>query len=110
MGAYDFTELTGMIMHTLTLGINNGDISRESFQNEFLMVLKIMLLEGGLKNKDALVLFTEILCFHEDSYIRDKSVDVLSECVNLVVMDGSLDTISDDIKSSVQSVHNEVKI
>lgn len=109
VGAYDFTELTGMIMHTLTLGINNGDISRESFQNEFLMVLKIMLLEGGLKNKDALVLFTEILCFHEDSYIRDKSVDVLSECVNLVVMDGSLDTISDDIKSSVQSVHNEVK-
>lgn len=34
---------------------------------------------------------------------------MLSECVNLVVMDGSLDTISDDIKSSVQSVHNEVK-
>lgn len=109
VGAYEFSELTGMIIDTLSLGTNNADVSRESFQNEFLMILKIMLLEGGLKNKDALVLFTEVLCFHEDSYIRDKCIDVLAGCVNLVVMDGSMDTISDDVKASVQLVHNEIQ-
>lgn len=44
------------------------------------MAVKIMLLEGGLKNKDCLVLFTELFCFHEDVYIREKLIDVLIEC------------------------------
>ncbi|CAI4056721.1 transcription initiation factor TFIID subunit TAF2 SKDI_03G1060 [Saccharomyces kudriavzevii IFO 1802] len=108
-GVYEFSELTEMIMDKFSVEAGCTDRNRESFQNEFLMALKIMLLEGGLKNKDALVLFTEILCFHKDVYIRESVIDVLSECVNISVMEGSLDTLNDDIKSSVQLVHDEVE-
>ncbi|CAI4037623.1 hypothetical protein SMKI_03G0980 [Saccharomyces mikatae IFO 1815] len=108
-GVYQFCELTGMIMDTLSSSVNSTDVTRESYQNEVLMALKIMLLEGGLKNKDALILFIEILCFHEDTYIKEKCTDVLVECINTAVMDGCLDTISDDIESAIELVQNEVE-
>ncbi|CAI4058561.1 hypothetical protein SUVZ_03G1010 [Saccharomyces uvarum] len=108
-GIIDFDELPEMIMDSLSLEGMSTDDTRESLQNVLLMAVKIMLLEGGLKNKDCLVLFTELFCFHEDVYIREKLIDVLIEFVNISVIEGSMDTLNDDIKSSVQLVWNEAQ-
>lgn len=71
--------------------------AREGLQDIALQALKILLVIGGIKNKEVLKYYFETLCFHPDVYIRTKLVDTFAGAIDLISSKNSISEIEDDI-------------
>lgn len=79
---------------------NNNSVPkvREGLEDIALLSFKILLVEGGIKNKYILRYFFETLCFSPDIYIRDKLIDVFVESLNIIAENKLMDTFDDDLQ------------
>lgn len=70
---------------------------REGITDLLLLVFKILLCQGGIKNQDCLKLFFELLCFYPDIYVRERLINVFIESIDFTVKETAIDTLDDDI-------------
>lgn len=71
---------------------------REGFEDIALLSFRIMLVEGGIKNKFILRYFFEALCFSPDIYIKEKLIDVFIDSLNIIAENKLMDTFDDDFQ------------
>lgn len=102
---YEFEDIDYILKYSL----NNEDIRnrhnnnsipkfREGLEDIALLSFKIMLVEGGIKNKFLLRYFFETLCFSPDIYIREKLIDVFIDSLNIIAEKKLMDTFDDDFQ------------
>ncbi|SCU95320.1 LAMI_0F01992g1_1 [Lachancea mirantina] len=100
-GLCEFPDVPTILRYAM---MEEGDWSdksgrlREGLQDLVLMSFKAVLIDGGIKNQEALKLFFEFFCFHTDPYIRIKTVDVLIDAVNFIAVKGYLEELDDDLE------------
>ncbi|CCD24798.1 transcription initiation factor TFIID subunit TAF2 NDAI_0D04850 [Naumovozyma dairenensis CBS 421] len=70
---------------------------REACQDISLLGFQILLIEGGLKNKDVLKYFFESLCFTPELYIKERLVDIFVEALNFIMKRRLVDRFNDDL-------------
>ncbi|EDO19103.1 hypothetical protein Kpol_2000p71 [Vanderwaltozyma polyspora DSM 70294] len=103
-----FEDLNSILLYTLSpdaLNFNSDAIRmREGLEDIQLVAFKILLVEGGLKNREALKYLFESLCFSPNIYIRDKLIDVLYEAIDFVAENGIIDNYDDDIEYMVGKI------
>lgn len=80
---------------------------REGSQDLALAAFKTLLVEGGLKNKEALKYVFEALCFAPDIYIKEKLVDTIISAVDFVAVGKLQDLLDDDIDYMVERINSE---
>lgn len=98
-GLYNFEDLRKILEYTV-MGSNvagNPAVchSREGLQDIALTAFQILLLNGGIKNKEALKYVFENICFHPDPYIRVKLVDVIVAAINSISAKVNISDIED---------------
>lgn len=110
-GLYDMHDLTKILLFTSDETTKTPELSasryREGSQDLALTVFKILLIEGGLKNKEALKYFFETLVFAPDVYIMDKLADTLVEAVNFVAVHKLQELLDDDIEYMLEKINPE---
>ncbi|AAS54046.1 AFR674Cp [Eremothecium gossypii ATCC 10895] len=109
-GVYKYDDLENILEYTVVDHISpelEGVVHiREGLQDLCLTAFTVLLLAGGIKNKEILKYFFENMCFHGDPYIRTKLCDVLIDCLNFIALKGSLDDLDEDVESLVNSVNS----
>ncbi|KAL2708291.1 Transcription initiation factor TFIID subunit 2 [Kluyveromyces marxianus] len=78
--------------------------SRDGKQDAVLEDFKILLVIGGIKNKEVLKYFFENLCFHPDPYIRTKLVDVFIGAIDLISAKFHISDLEDDIEYMINEI------
>lgn len=110
-GLYDFEDLYEVLEQTLEQEPKPTDDNiprfREGSQDIALESFKILLVEGGMKNKEALKYFFETLCFTADVYMKEKLVDVFIAAVDFVAMNKLQGELDDDIDYMVKKINPE---
>ncbi|CCK69188.1 transcription initiation factor TFIID subunit TAF2 KNAG_0C00750 [Huiozyma naganishii CBS 8797] len=103
-GLYTFENLKDVLEYSLNIEhiwkhYYNADVIkiRDGIEDISLLAFKILLVEGGIKNKFALKYFFETLCFTPDVYVKEKLIDVLIDSINTIVGQKPLDKLDDDI-------------
>lgn len=110
-GVYEFQDLNRILAYSLDneevrKNFHKDSISkkREGLEDIAILACKIMLLEGGLKNKFAIKYFFEILCFTPNIYIKESVIGIFIDCINTIVNFKMMNSLSDDIAPVVKSV------
>ncbi|CDH09775.1 related to TAF2-Component of TFIID complex [Zygosaccharomyces bailii ISA1307] len=110
-GLYNFEDLNEILGYTLCeielpLDLNIPRY-REGLEDITLTAFKILLLEGGLKNKEALKYFFMSLCYNPDIYVREKLVDVLASSLDFIATNGLQPKLDDDIDFIAKQINPE---
>lgn len=110
-GLYEFKDLNEVLEQTLCgidLALDNGiPRYREGLQDISLLAFKILLLEGGLRNKESLKYFFLALCYTPDVYVREKLVDVFANSLDYVATKGLQLRLDDDIDFITRQINPE---
>lgn len=110
-GLYNFDDLNVVLESTLCETETPVDLSvsryREGLQDITLTAFQILLLEGGLKNKEALKYFFMSLCYHPDIYVREKLVDVFASALDFVATKGLQFKLDDDLDYIAKQINPE---
>lgn len=110
-GLYELNELNEIIGDTLEEETQPTNLNvprlREGSQDITLCAFKLLLVVGGMKNKEALKYFFETLCFTPNVYLRDKMVDVLFDAIDFIAVNKLSDRLDDDIDYLVNKINPE---
>ncbi|SCV03085.1 LANO_0G02058g1_1 [Lachancea nothofagi CBS 11611] len=72
---------------------------REGMQDLMLTSFKVLLVGGGIKNREALKLFFEYMLMHPDPYIRVKLMGTLISSIDFIAAKRYLEDLDDDLES-----------
>lgn len=104
----DFNEVLEKTLCEISLTSDNGiPRYREGLQDITLLAFKILLLEGGLKNKEALKYFFLALCYTPDVYVKEKLVDVFINSLDFVATGGLQLKLDDDLNFISKQINPE---
>ena len=110
-GLYDMNDLNKILLFTSEEEVKTAEVNvprlREGSQDLALTAFKILLVEGGLKNREALKYFFESLCFTPDVYVMDKLADVFVSAVDFVAVHKLQELLDDDIEYMVEKINPE---
>lgn len=110
-GLYDMNDLSKILLFTSEEELKTVEVNvprlREGSQDLALTAFKILLVEGGLKNREALKYFFESLCFTPDVYVMDKLADVFVSAVDFVAVHKLQELLDDDIEYMVEKINPE---
>ncbi|CCF57714.1 hypothetical protein KAFR_0D00670 [Kazachstania africana CBS 2517] len=110
-GLYDFGNLKKYLQYSLNYDTLSSKYPedlprlREGFQDIALTSFKIMLLQGGIKNKYSLEYFFQSLCFIPDVYIRGNLVDTFIEVIEIIATKKMTHTLDDDITFLIEKIN-----
>ncbi|SCU96668.1 LADA_0H02124g1_1 [Lachancea dasiensis] len=71
----------------------------EGLQDLVLTSFKVLLVSGGIKNRELLKLFFEFMLIHPDPYVRLKLVGILVEAINFIAEKRYLEDLDDDLEN-----------
>lgn len=101
---YDFHDIDDVLQYSMNFEEMKETYSkaqvmkfREGLEDISLLAFKILLVEGGIKNKLILRYFFETLCFSPDIYIREKLIEVFIEAINTIAENKLMDTFDADL-------------
>ncbi|CAB4253303.1 Taf2p [Maudiozyma barnettii] len=106
-GLYDFDELNDILERCFDLSNTNKFIitrEREGIQDMTIACFKAILINGGIKNTDALTFFFECMCSFSDIYVRLSLVNILVEALNFVVENKFIGNLDDDFNFVMESI------
>lgn len=108
-GLYDLHDLSEIASETLEeeFSSNTSVVPRlrEGSQDITLASFELLLVVGGMKNKETLKYFFETLCFTTDVYLKDKLINTFFRSIDLVTVDHLDDRLDDDIDYLVQRIN-----
>ncbi|SCU95759.1 LAFA_0G02146g1_1 [Lachancea sp. 'fantastica'] len=111
-GFYVYEDISQILEYTLNEKSTPSPGScrhyREGMQDLLLTSFKILLVEGGIKNKEALKLFFEYMLFHPDPYIRTNLIGSLVDAIDFIAEKRYLDFLDDDFESLHASANTAV--
>ncbi|KAG0661565.1 hypothetical protein C6P44_002682 [Monosporozyma unispora] len=101
---YDFHDIDDVLQYSINIEDVKEKYSkakvlkfREGLEDISLLPFKILLVEGGIKNRFILRYFFETLCFSPDVYIREKLIGVFVEAIDTIAENKLMDTFDDDL-------------
>lgn len=110
-GLYDMSDLNKILLLTSGEETKTAEASvprlREGSQDLALTAFKVLLVEGGLKNREALKYFFENLCFTPDVYMMDHLADTFVSAVDFVVMHKLQELLDDDVDYMIEKINSE---
>ncbi|SCW03063.1 LAFE_0G02124g1_1 [Lachancea fermentati] len=110
---YVYEDLSKVLEFTIkseaNSSLNEVTHMREGLQDLVLSAFKVLLIGGGIKNKEGLKYFFEFMSFHPDPYIRIKLVDVLIDAINFISVRNSMTDLDDDIEGLTNAINPEIE-
>lgn len=103
----DFEEILQYLqVSKIPITEENTSMTREGMQDIILLAFRTLLFQGGLKNREALKYFFEVLCFSPDIYVKQKLVDVFIAAIDFYNDNNNPNgTIDDDIEYTVNKIN-----
>ncbi|CUS24320.1 LAQU0S15e01860g1_1 [Lachancea quebecensis] len=102
-GFYVFDDIANILEYTVKEKLNSTSETSfhatEGLQDLLLTSFEVLLVDGGIKNKEALKLFFEYMLMHPDPYVRTQLVGVLVDSIDFIAGKRYLEDLDDDIDS-----------